>query len=133
MAYPVDNIIPVNILITPAGIGYANFSTAFIIARQADLEGGVTFDVDTYRDYASLDEVGEDFSTTSDTYKIATRWFANIPKPLQISVWMWDEVTDTDVIDTLEKANDAAWRYFYFLPHDVYSVEATMVVAVGVA
>ena len=125
MAYSVDNIIPINILITPAGIGYANFSTAFIIGRDADLKTPGSIPVDTYKDYSSLTEVAEDFSTDSDTYYIATRWFANIPKPLQISVWMWDEVTDTDVIDTLNKADDAAWRYFYFLPHDVYSVEAT--------
>jgi hypothetical protein len=129
MAYSVDNIIPINILITPAGIGYANFSTAFIIARQADLEAGATFGVDTYRDYSTLDEVGKDFSVGSDTYQMATRWFANIPKPLTVSVWMWndDATTGDSIIDTLEKANDAAWRYWYFLPHDVYSVEATAI------
>ena len=127
MAYPVDNIISVNLLLTPAGLGYANFSTAFIIARDADLITTGSIPVDTYKDYASLTEVAEDFDTASDTYLIATRWFANIPKPLQISIWMWDEVTDTDVIDTMNKADGEAWRYWYFLPYDVYSVEATAI------
>lgn len=129
MAYPVDNILNVNLLLTPAGIGYANFATGFIIARQSDLLEGVTFDVDTYRDYAGVDEVGEHFAEDSPVYLMATRWFANIPKPLQISVWMWndDETEGDTIIQTLNKADDEAWRYWYFVPADVYEDEATAI------
>lgn len=127
MAYNVDNIINVNLLLTPAGLGYANFSTAFIIARDADLIATGSIATDTYKDYSSLDEVGEDFETTSPTYLMATRWFANVPKPQQVSVWMWDEAADTDVTTAMDKANNEAWRYWYFLPADVYSVEATAI------
>lgn len=129
MAYPVDNILNVNLLLTPAGIGYANFSTAFAIARQSDLLPDVTFEVDTYRDYAGVDEVGEHFAEDSPVYLMATRWFANVPKPLQISVWMWNDAAEggDTIIQTLNKANDEAWRYWYFVPADVYSDEATAV------
>lgn len=127
MAYPVDNILNVNLLLTPAGIGYANFASGFIIARDADLITTGSIPPNTYKDYAGIDEVGEDFSTDSDVYLMATRWFANIPKPLQISVWMWDDVTDPDIITTLNKADNEAWRYWYFVPADVYSVEATAI------
>lgn len=114
MAYPVDNIIPVNVIISPSGLGYANFSSAFVFADQADLASLVTFDANTYRDYATTSEVAEDFATDSAVYHIATRYFAQIPKPPQISVWMKDPL-DTGIVDTLNKAADEAWRYHQFL------------------
>ena len=114
MAYPVDNIIPVNVIISPSGLGYANFSSAFVFADQADLSADVTFAADTFRDYSTTSEVAEDFATDSDVYHIATRYFAQIPKPPQISVWMKDPL-DTGIVDTLNKAADEAWRYHQFL------------------
>jgi len=114
MAYPVDNIIPVNVIISPSGLGYANFSSAFVFADQANLASLVTFDANTYRDYATTSEVAEDFATDSAVYHIATRYFAQIPKPPQISVWMKDPL-DTGIVDTLNKAADEAWRYHQFL------------------
>ena len=114
MAYPVDNIIPVNVLISPSGLGYANFSSAFAFADQADLASLVTFAANTYRDYSTTSEVAEDFATDSPIYHIATRYFAQIPKPPQLSVWMKDP-TDEGIVDTLNKAADQAWRYHQFL------------------
>lgn len=113
MAYPVSNIIPVSVVISPSGIGYANFSSAFVFADAADLASLVTFDVNTYRDYATTSEVAEDFGTDSPVYYIATRYFAQIPKPPQISVWMKDPL-DTSIVDTANKAADEAWRYHQF-------------------
>lgn len=114
MAYPVDQIIPVNVLISPSGLGYANFSSAFAFADQADLAALVTFAANTYRDYSTTSEVAEDFATDSPIYHIATRYFAQIPKPPQLSVWMKDP-TDEGIVDTLNKAADQAWRYHQFL------------------
>ena len=114
MAYPVDNIIPVNVIISPSGLGYANFSSAFIFADQADLSADVVFAANTYRDYSTTSEVAEDFATDSAVYHIATRYFAQIPKPPQLSVWMKDP-TDEGIVDTLNKAADQAWRYHQFL------------------
>lgn len=129
MAYSVDNILNVNLLLTPAGISYANFSSGFIIARDADLLTPGALDADTYKDYGSIGEVGEDFDEASPAYLMATRWFANVPKPQQISVWMWndDETTGDTIIETLNKADDEAWRYWYFVPADVYTDEATAI------
>ncbi|EHD21780.1 MULTISPECIES: DUF3383 family protein [Brenneria] len=112
MAYPVDNIIPVNLLLTPAGLGYADFSSALVFADAADLAQGVTFAADTYRDYGSVTEIAADFDTSSDIYRIATRYFANIPKPPTITVWM-KNATDT-LLEIINSANDRLWRYHYF-------------------
>src|SRR5690625_3968881 len=124
MAYPVDNIIPINLILTPSGLGYANFSSAFAFAQADELQDGATFDVDTYRDYAEISDVLEDFKPDSEVAKIATRWFANIPKPPQISVYMWDSEEDSPV-EVAAKADNAAWRYWYFFPTSVTDVEAS--------
>ncbi|WP_252318099.1 DUF3383 family protein [Candidatus Symbiopectobacterium endolongispinus] len=113
MAYPVDNIIPINLLLKPAGLGYADFSSAIVFADAADLVAGVTFAVDTFRDYSSVTDVAADFKTDSDIYRIATRYFANIQKPPTITVWM-KNATDT-LLEIINSANDRIWRYHYFL------------------
>ncbi|MBZ7262485.1 DUF3383 domain-containing protein [Klebsiella oxytoca] len=82
--------------------------TAGVSTRAAD-----DFAIDTFRDYSSATEVGEDFPTTSDIYMIATRYFAQIPRPKTLSVWMTNP-DDANLIETINKANEAAWRYNYF-------------------
>lgn len=114
MAYSVDNIIPVNLYLTSAGLGYGDFSSALIIADQEDLSSGTIFAPNTHRDYTSISEVSEDFATDSDIYLIATRYFTQIPKPRTISVWMRDP-DDGALLVTLNKTVDAIWRYHYFL------------------
>ncbi|MDZ7320751.1 DUF3383 domain-containing protein [Kosakonia sacchari] len=144
MAYSVDNIIPVNVIIGAAGLGYADFTTAFVFADASDFpqdapailtEGGeklgtekgeailpemipVTargedFPVDTFRDYSGVSEIGNDFGTGSEIYLIATRYFAQIPRPSSLSVWMKNP-EDESLIATVNKADEAAWRYNYF-------------------
>lgn len=145
MGYSVDNIIPVNFILTASGLGYADFTSAFAFAEASDMDGiegailtedgsmittesgeplvvetaGASsraaddFAIDTFRDYSSAPEVGEDFPTTSDIYMIATRYFAQIPRPKTLSVWMTNP-DDANLIETINKANEAAWRYNYF-------------------
>src|SRR5690625_1240401 len=126
MAYPVDNIIPINLILTPSGLGYANFSSAFAFGTQDELADGVTFAADTYRDYAELSDVLEDFKPDSEVAKIATRWFANIPKPPQLSVYMWNNaIEDGDTpVEVAAKADNTAWRYWYFFPTSVTDQES---------
>ncbi|HBC9239933.1 TPA: DUF3383 family protein [Klebsiella oxytoca] len=145
MGYSVDNIIPVNFILTASGLGYADFTSAFAFAEASDMagiEGAILtedgslittesgqplvvetagastraaddFAIDTFRDYSSETEVGQDFPTTSDIYMIATRYFAQIPRPKTLSVWMTNP-DDANLIETINKANEAAWRYNYF-------------------
>lgn len=155
MAYSVDNIIPVNVIIGAAGLGYADFATAFVFAAPSDLEAaepdnalltengnkietedgqaiivnehpitlrGVEFPIDTYRDYSGVTELGADFPTSSEIYRIATRYFAQIPRPSTLTVWMKNP-EDEGLIATVNKAAEAAWRYNYFFKTEDYSDE----------
>ncbi|RTQ01297.1 DUF3383 family protein [Enterobacter sp. WCHEn045836] len=161
MAYSVDNIIPVNVIIGAAGLGYADFTSAFVFADAADLRPpplepgiltekkkriktqsgksllpesvpktarGETFPVDTFRDYSGVTEVGEDFSIDSDIYLIATRFFAQIPRPPSLSVWM-KKPEDENLIETVNKANEAAWRYNYFFKTADFTEENLLVLS----
>lgn len=121
MAYSVDNIIPINVILTASGLGYADFTTAFVFADTTDLvpgvrkakAGDVVFPVDTFRDYSGTTELGADFLTDSEIYQIATRYFAQIPRPSSLTVWMKNP-EDAGLIATVNKADETAWRYNYF-------------------
>ncbi|MDH6632526.1 UNVERIFIED_ORG: hypothetical protein M2355_001817 [Lelliottia amnigena] len=159
MAYSVDNIIPVNVIIGAAGLGYADFTTAFVFADASDLpsgepailtEGGEklqtekgeplapeiipitargeAFPVDTYRDYSGASDIGKDFGTESEIFLIATRYFAQIPRPSSLTVWMKNP-EDESLIATVNKANEAAWRYNYFFKTEDFSDENLLVLS----
>ncbi|MEY8709494.1 DUF3383 family protein [Mangrovibacter phragmitis] len=161
MAYSVDNIIPVNVILTAAGLGYANFNTGFAIADPSDLniqeqqagllaengepletEGGaallpesvpvtlrgIEFPIDTFRDYSGTKELGEDFPTDGDIYLMATRYFAQIPRPAMLTIWMRNP-KDATIITTLNKADEAAWRYNYFLKAADFTEENLLVLS----
>lgn len=113
MSYSVDNIISVNLYLTAAGLGYGDFSSAFTLAEKSDLKAERTFDENTFRDYSGVTEVANDFPTESHIYLIASRWFAQVPKPKAITVWMREE--GEAILDSVNKSANAAWRYHYFL------------------
>ncbi|EMQ9923684.1 DUF3383 family protein [Enterobacter hormaechei] len=159
MAYSVENIIPVNVIIGAAGLGYADFTTAFVFADTSDLpkdepailtEGGdkletekreailpemvpVTargedFSVDTFRDYSGAADIGKDFGTESEIFLIATRYFAQIPRPSSLTVWMKNP-EDESLIATVNKANEAAWRYNYFFKTEDFNDDNLLVLS----
>uniref|UniRef100_UPI0036DEDEE7 DUF3383 family protein n=1 Tax=Photorhabdus sp. RM322S TaxID=3342825 RepID=UPI0036DEDEE7 len=127
MSYSVDNIIPVNLLLTPAGLGYADFSSALIFADATDLVDKVKFEAGTFRDYSSTSGIAADFKTDSDIYRIATRYFANIPKPPQITVWM--KTPTESLVENMNSAADALWRYHYFFKNADVTKESVIEIA----
>ena len=122
MSYQVDSILKVILNLKPSGLSYANFQTGLIFAVSSDLNVGITFANDTFKDYSSLTELAVDFTTSSATYKIATRWFANTPQPDSITVWM--KVGGDTVTQASNKAAAALFRFFHFWPSTTFSVEA---------
>lgn len=127
MSYSVDNIIPVNLLLTPAGLGYADFSSALIFADATDLVDKVKFEAGTFRDYNSTSGIAADFKTDSDIYRIVIRYFANIPKPPQITVWMKNPTES--LVENMNSAADALWRYHYFFKNADVTKESVIEIA----
>lgn len=121
MAYPVDKIVKVNEYIQAGGLGFVNFGKATVMALSAELQGGKVWPVKTFKTFTKTDEVGEYFATSTETYKLATRWFAAGGGDLMF--YLRDESNDSAVTS----ANDARgkqWFYHTFWTKDVFSVDA---------
>lgn len=118
MSYNVDNIIQINVRISPQGLGFANFAEAVMFAPESELPVG--FDPDTFREYTSLTELSVDFPSTTETYKAMNRWLGGIPATSKVKVWGVDS-TDATWTDTLNKARNVIWWFWSFFTQDVYA------------
>ena len=123
-AYNVDNIIPVTTIISPTGLGFANFAKAVGFAPEAELPEG--FLVDTKRTYSSLPALSVDFADTTETYKMAQRWLGGIPATNELVIWGIDSL-DATITATLNKARNVLWWYWTFFTKDVYADVADVV------
>tara|TARA_R110000772_G_scaffold109924_1_gene213289 strand:- start:5890 stop:7032 length:1143 start_codon:yes stop_codon:yes gene_type:complete len=121
MSYNIDNITPINVRISPQGLGYANFGSACGFAPEAELPVG--FDTDTRRVYTSLSDLSVDFADTTETYKMARYWLSGTPRMSSLTIWGVDS-TDATWATTLNKARNEFWWFFTFVTADVYAIKA---------
>lgn len=69
--------------------------------------------------YNSISEMAEDgYTSTSEAYKIASRWFGNSPAGKQLTVYIRDP--QKTVVDSLNEARDRLWWYWTFFTKEVY-------------
>ncbi len=118
MSYDISNIVPINVRISPQGLGYANFGSATLFAPESELPVG--FDTDTRRVYTSLTELSVDFPTTTETYKAASKWLGGTPSMSSLTVWGTADL-DTDWGTTLSKARNEFWWFFTFVTAATYA------------
>lgn len=123
MSYPIENIIPITTRISPAGLNTANFASAMLFAKNADLPVG--FAEDTKRVYFSVKSLAEDFDTSTETYKAAAKWLGSTPAVPSLTIWATND-TDASVTATLTKAFDANWWYWTFFTADILASEANI-------
>lgn len=124
MSYDINNIVPINLSISPQGLGYANFGSGTVFAPESELPVG--FDTDTRRVYTSLTELSVDFDTTSETYLAASKWLGGTPSMSSLTVWGVDS-TDADWGTTLNKARNEFWWFFTFVTADAYADTAQVI------
>lgn len=118
MSYDINNIVPINLRISPQGLGYANFGSATLFAPESELPAG--FDPDTRRVYTSLTELAVDFATTTETYKAASKWLGGTPSMSSLTVWGTADA-DADWPTTLNKARNEFWWFYTFVTSAVYA------------
>lgn len=118
MSYDINNIVPINLRISPQGLGYANFGSAALFAPETELPVG--FDTDTRRVYTSLSELAVDFATTTETYKAASKWLGGTPSMSSLTVYGVDDL-DADWPTTLNKARNEFWWFYTFVTATVYA------------
>lgn len=111
MAYPAEDIININTLISSAGLGTANFGAGMVFA-DFDSSSDATFLEGGYRDYGSPSAVAKDFDIASDPYKAALAWFSAIPKPKSLRIYLRKE-DDTPVESMNDAINKGIWFYWF--------------------
>ena len=121
MSYSIENIVPINVRISPQGLGFANFGSAALFAPESELPAG--FDVDTRRVYTKLTDLSVDFADTTETYKAARYWLSGTPRMNSLTVWGTADA-DATWTTTLNKARNAFWWFYSFVTAPVYAVVA---------
>lgn len=117
MAYDITNIVPINVRISPQGLGFANFGSATGFAPESELPVG--FAVDTKRVYANLTDLSVDFADTTETYKMAQYWLSGTPRMNSLTIWGTADA-DATWAETLNKARNEFWWFFSFFTAPVY-------------
>ncbi|MCE2029291.1 DUF3383 family protein [Sessilibacter corallicola] len=118
MSVSVDQLIPVTTRINPAGIGFANFGSATMFSPSGESPSGVS--PGDRRVYSSLSESGADYATGTQTYQALNRWFGNIPRGRQVTVYTYDQ-DEANIADVLNEARDKFYWYWTFFTASVYS------------
>lgn len=118
MSYDINNIVPINVSISPTGLGTANFGSATLFAPESELPAG--FDADSRRVYTSLSDLSVDFASTTETYQAASKWLGGTPSMNELTVYGVDS-TDADWSTTLNKARNEYWWFYTFVTADVYA------------
>ena len=83
MTLPISSIVNVNISISPTVPPKQGFGTAAIVTNELDLTDKQQ--EDRIRFYASIDGVGEDWASDSETYICALAYFSQDPSPTTIA------------------------------------------------
>lgn len=76
MDLPITNIIDINVTFLPSGLGKFNVNNLALITSDQFLSNA---NGDLYRSYVSLQQVGQDFGTSTETYQQAAAVFAQQP------------------------------------------------------
>jgi len=122
--YPVSKIIKVNEFFVPGGMGFVNFGIAMEFGLSAELTGGTQWTLNTYKAFNALTDVQAYFAETTETYKLASRWFAN--KGQQLLIFLRDESNDS-AATSAGKARGLTWFYHQLWTKDVTSVESDVI------
>jgi Protein of unknown function (DUF3383) len=124
MSFPAGNIIPINVRISPTGLGTANFASAMLFAPEE--EAPAQFLPNTYREYFSIKSLSADFADTTETYKAAAKWLGGTPATRSLRVWCRAEA-DTTWPQTLNKAFDNTWWYWTMVTGTSYAAAADVI------
>lgn len=125
MAKQADSIIQVNVAISAAGLGFANFGSAMIFAAPAEAAAVPVPALDKYKTYQSVQEVATDYPESTETYKAASKFLGGTPKMRSIMIWATN-ATDASFTATLNKARNVVWWYQTFLTAGAYAVPSTV-------
>ena len=110
MSQITDQIIQINVSQSLAGVGNANLGIPMFFALKSELTSGKTWADKQILTLASLNEVAEYFAPTTQTYLMASRWFAGHNGQTVPSLFY----LRPDSLDPIEAFNDALNQEFFY-------------------
>lgn len=121
MAYPVSKIVKINTFIEAGGLGFVDFGISCGMALSAELIGGKTWPVKTFKTMSGTTDLSEYFAETTETYRMLTRWWA--AGGGDVLVYLRDESNDS-VINSANDAYDKKWFFHHMWTKDAFTVES---------
>jgi hypothetical protein len=88
----VSGVVSVDVNISPIAAGYRNFGVALVLGDSDIIDIG-----ERVRFYRTLDEVAEEFGTSTPEYNAATLYFSQLPRPNSLYIGRWAR-TDTKAV-----------------------------------
>jgi hypothetical protein len=89
----VSGVVNVDVFIAPIAAGYRNFGVAVIVGDSDIIDVG-----ERVRFYRTLDEVAEEFGSTTPEYLAATLYFSQLPRPNQLYIGRWARTASKAVL-----------------------------------
>lgn len=116
MAVNASDIIVINRNLSAKGLSYANFASACVFAPKTDT---TTLGEDVFKTYQNIQEVGNDFLTTTETYKACAVLLGAEKKLAKVTVYV-RKADDADWATTLNKARDSFWWFWTIVTKPIY-------------
>jgi len=85
MVLPVSNVVNVSISLAALAAGPRSFGSLLILGTTS----GVIDTIERMREYANIDEVGEDYGVADPEYQAALAYFGQSPKPRTLYIGYW--------------------------------------------
>lgn len=81
---PVNRVVNVGVQLTPAGAQAQSLSNLLILGTSTVIDP-----VERFRNYATIDEVANDFGLLAEEYLAALKWFSQSPQPTELIIARW--------------------------------------------
>ena len=99
MSLSLNDVVNVSVSLSPNAPSLAGFGVMMVVVDNAVIDTS-----ERIRFYTSIDDVAVDFLTSSNTYKMAQKYFAQSPQPVTIAIGRWAKAASSGLLKTGELA-----------------------------
>ena len=117
MSEIIDDIVKINVTTGLAGVGNVNFAIPCFFGLKSELTTSSSISDDGIINVGKLTDVAEHFASTTETYRMAARWFAAGGG----AGILYLRTNGENPVTTITKARDKQFFYHTFFTKDVFS------------
>ena len=117
MADIIEDIVKINVTVQSQGLGNVNFGIPCFFVLKSELKDGAVFADNTMINIAKLDDVATYFEATTESYRMAARWFA----ANGVAGFMYLRADATDPVADGNNAKEQNFFYHAFFTKDTFA------------